>query len=279
MVWSRVGLSIAVTLALVHALGCGATKRNPGAGEAGTGAASSGAGGSDAGGGAQSSGGSSLLPDPCVPLDAQSDGTRCAAIAGYTWLGELCQPVYCGCAGSDCNRLFPTMAACDRAYQVCYAQTGLQQSCGAHAECALVSRSCCPACGEASADGQLSLNVASKTLFQAGLCDPMLGCPDCVSLANPLLYAACIDAQCTVVDVGEQAQCETDADCRLTSKDCCDCGGDFGPDGVMAVGPGYRKPGHCAGVGCDECLPADPPGLRATCDTGRGACVISEVEP
>lgn len=283
MAWFRVGLSIAGTLALMHALGCGGTTRNPGAGAgeagAGAGAASSGAGGGDAGMGAQSSGGSSLLPDMCIPMDAQSDGTRCADIAGYTWLGELCQPVYCGCAGSDCERLFPTMAACDRAYQACYARTGLQQSCGAHAECGLVSRTCCPACGEAGADDQLSLNVESKSLFEAGLCDALQGCPDCVSLPNPLLYAACIDTQCTVVDVGEQAACETDDDCRLTSKDCCDCGGDFGPDGVMAVGRGYSKPEHCAGVACDECLPSDPPGLFARCDPDRSVCVVDVVEP
>jgi hypothetical protein len=209
-----------------------------------------------------------------VPLDAQSDGTRCATIAGYTWRSELCEPVYCGCTGSDCGRLFATMTACDLAYQACYSSRGLQQSCYTHADCALVSRTCCPSCGQASADGELALNVDSKTPAEAGLCEPELSCPDCASFPNPQLYAVCLDG-CRAVDVGEQAACESDVDCRLTSKDCCDCGGDFSPAGVMAVGRGYTKPEHCAGIGCDECVPSDPPGLRAVCDAG--ACAVREV--
>lgn len=48
----------------------------------------------------------------CAPLDARSDGTRCSRSAGFTWTGERCEDIACGCAGTECDRVGRTEEEC-----------------------------------------------------------------------------------------------------------------------------------------------------------------------
>lgn len=272
---TRVALSVAGALAMVHALSCGGTTRNGGAGESGRGAGSSSSGGATSQGASAGQGGSTLLPIPetCWPMDARSDGTECGGVPGYTWLGKLCEPIVCGCTGADCDQLFESMEACDRAHDVCYDRAGITRTCNSHADCKLTPRDCCPGCGELRADRLLGMHVSSTTLGEAGLCrDPSDVCVDCDFSLSPTHYPACIEGICSVVDVSEFGRCLIDTDCRLVSKDCCDCGGDFSEWGVMSVNYSYDRPERCDGVGCDGCVPDDPSNIYAMCETERGVC-------
>jgi hypothetical protein len=208
-------------------------------------------------------------------MDARSDGTECGGVPGYTWLGKLCEPIVCGCTGADCDQLFETMEACDRAHEVCYEQAGITRACTRHADCVLAPRNCCPGCGELRADQLVGVHASSTSLSEAGLCrDPSNICVDCDFSLSPTHYPACIEGICSVVDVTEQASCQPGTGCRLVSKDCCDCGGDFTRDGVMAVGPSFKKAARCDAVPCDDCVPSAPEGTLATCDRAHNACVI-----
>jgi hypothetical protein len=275
----KVGVALALVggLLMSHALSCGGTTRSRGDGDAGSGASSSSPGGATSQGASAGQGGSSLLPIPeaCLPMDAQSDGTECGWVPGYTWLGALCEPIICGCTGADCNQLFETMEACDRAHDICYERAGITRTCTSHAECRLTPRDCCPGCGELRADLLLGVRVDASTPREASLCrDPSDICVDCDFSLSPTHYPACIDGICSVVDVSEFASCLIDTDCRLVSKDCCDCGGDFSQWGVMAVNYSYARPQRCDGVGCDDCAPDAPSNIYATCLTDRGVCGV-----
>lgn len=50
--------------------------------------------------------------EPCAAMDARSSGARCAERVGFTWDGDSCEPVECSCAGTDCDRLYPTAGDC-----------------------------------------------------------------------------------------------------------------------------------------------------------------------
>jgi hypothetical protein len=207
-------------------------------------------------------------------MDAKASGARCAGIAGYRWNGQLCEAIACSCVGRDCDRVFPSMDECDRSHDNCYAAHGLLRQCARHSDCSLLPRTCCPGCGLPTADSYLALARGSLSPVEAMTClgDPIAGCPECESGANPSVYAACIDARCSVVDVTAFASCLIDTDCRLVSKDCCDCGGDFSEWGIMSVNYAYVRPQRCDGVGCDECVPTHPLNTFAICEADRNVC-------
>jgi hypothetical protein len=223
-----------------------------------------------------SSAGASGAPEPgrCQAMDARASGAPCAGTAGYRWSGQLCEGIACSCVGSDCDRIFATMEECDRAHDPCYAAQGVLRHCIGHSDCSLVQRTCCPTCGSPPADAYMAVGREGLSPVEAMSClgDSSAGCPECESGTNPSVYAACIDAQCSVVDVSEFGSCLIDTDCRLVSKDCCDCGGDFSDWGVMSVNYSYDRPERCNGVGCDGCVPDDPLNIYAVCKTEHGVC-------
>ena len=57
--------------------------------------------------------------DPCAPMDARSSGLLCAGVDGFTWNGVTCEPIVCGCAGTDCDRIYPTAVECLSARAAC----------------------------------------------------------------------------------------------------------------------------------------------------------------
>jgi hypothetical protein len=89
---------------------------------------------SDAGSSSGSDAGESSMPDAsgtqppvspgplasaCAPQHAASNGTLCGRSVGFTWNGEGCEEIVCGCAGDDCAAIQPTRAACEAAFASC----------------------------------------------------------------------------------------------------------------------------------------------------------------
>jgi hypothetical protein len=240
-----------------------------------------GAGGSGASGGAGSGGGSGGTPASadCQPMDAKSSAAACAAIAGYVWNGSICTTVLCDCEGADCDRMFATADECDRAYRECYAERGIRRACSSHGDCVVQTRACCEACGP-SGDPQAQLiatTADSPTPRAAGICigDPEGGCDDCVGYVEPAVYAACVEGECRLLDVSDQANCQTVDDCRFVTKDCCPCGGDFTAPGLLGVDASFSQPEYCpADQACPECEGGMPSGARMSCDESVGKCRV-----
>ena len=60
-------------------------------------------------------------PGPCDPMRVRPEGL-CEAILGWYWDGDSCEPlVGCDCIGPDCDRLYPSLAACREAHRRCIA--------------------------------------------------------------------------------------------------------------------------------------------------------------
>lgn len=226
--------------------------------------------------GAAGSGPGPASNDPCRPFDAVSGPNNCGDVVGYTWNGQGCEAVYCSCQGSECNRLFESADACDRAQGPCYAESGVTRQCATHADCVLQFRSCCGPCGVPEGDLYIATRVDSPNLNDAGICrgTPNGACLDCVSLENPAIHAACVDGECSVLDLTDHGECASDQDCRVTTKDCCECGGDFSSSGAIAVTQSFTSHDYCDSPTCDPCVPSTE-GVTATCNLSLSRCEAS----
>jgi hypothetical protein len=256
---------------------CVLPRPSGGGGVSGGGSANSG-GSSTSGGGSSGSGGTPAAVD-CAAMDAASSGTLCLRTLGYSWNGSVCSPVVCGCVGSQCDELFTTADECDRAYRSCYAERGIGRACTTHGDCVVQTRLCCEPCS-AAADPQdvlIATTSDSPTLRNAGIClgDPEGGCDDCVGAIHRGAYASCVEGECRLLDVTDQAKCETVEDCRFVTKDCCPCGGDFTGAGLLAVDASFTLPEYCpADQACPECEGDMPSGALLACDDGVGTCWV-----
>lgn len=62
----------------------------------------------------------------CAAMDVQEIG-GCEPHRGYAWDGIQCEPIAgCQCAGADCERLYPDLAACQIAHEGCDRPAGGQ---------------------------------------------------------------------------------------------------------------------------------------------------------
>ena len=209
-------------------------------------------------------------------MDARDGPERCTNVIGYAWSGKVCGPVVCSCVGADCGELFASMAMCDRAYDACYDQAGVHRACTRHVDCGLEPRSCCPSCIAPDADQLFAQRRDSPSLEQAGAClgDAAGGCGTCTAGHNPAIYSACVEGQCTVLDVSAHAACSVDTDCFIRSKDCCACGSTGGLDNVIGVNASFSQPDYCApDQACDDCAgqALSSPGA---CDAETKTCAI-----
>jgi hypothetical protein len=212
----------------------------------------------------------------CRAMDARSNGAFCAGIAGYAWNGSLCEPIQCGCAGTECADVFSSAGDCDRTYVGCYELEGIPMACARHAECIVRTRSCCAPCGSYGPEAMLAMHGDSPDPGDLGLCgSPRPACPECDSWPLPSIYAACIEGQCTVYDAASHASCGSDEDCRLVTKDCCACGGDISVGALMAVDASFGAPDYCGSTACDDCLPPPAPSnVRARCHLEAQQCEL-----
>ena len=149
-------------------------------------------------------------------------------------------------------------------------------ACDERSDCALVSRECCGTCEAASLDDFDAINVWFRRERDEHVCggsEP--SCPLCGALPNPWLIATCDASTCVGVDLHTQPfnTCETDDDCRLRSRACCECGATMEIENIVAVPAAAEA--AVAEVLCDEdaqCPECDwdyPPELSAVCRAGR----------
>jgi hypothetical protein len=216
-------------------------------------------GGSGAGGaGSGSSAGSGGRPaDPeCPPMDARGDDPTCGSVIGYAYDGGICGPVYCSCQGADCDNLFNTMQACDHAYYDCYAKVGMFRGCVSHEDCNVRHRTCCWSCEPNDIDSLFAVAGPSPSPKEAGVC---LGdstfCDDCAEIPNPAIYAACVLGECQLLDVSDEADCDSDDDCSFRLKDCCGCREAAAQD-LISVNSSFFRPDYCPlEMSCVACTP------------------------
>jgi hypothetical protein len=257
--------------ALCSLVSCGGHTRS-GDAQGQAGAASSGGNGNSS-----KPGGATQPPLPeCQAMDARSGPDNCANVVGYAWDGKVCGPVVCSCVGADCGELFPSMSLCDRGYDGCYEHAGVQRACSQHQDCALQPRLCCPPCTTPVADQLFAAHRDGPRLEEVGAClgDATSGCATCTAGQSSAIYPACVDGQCTVLDVSAYAACSTGEDCRIRTKDCCVCGGDRSVAGVIVVNASFSQPDYCAAsLACDDC-DAEPSDALPVCDQGTERCVI-----
>ncbi len=229
-----------------------------------------------ASGGDGGSGGGSQSP-ACAAMDARTGSLSCGDVVGYAYDGRICGPVHCSCEGSQCDQMFGSMAACDAAYAACYSEQGVLQACSGHAECQVLSRTCCESCGVPEADTLIATSLRVQSLRDVAACigDPDGGCTGCVTTANPLISARCVEGTCQLVDVTEQAECQTSDDCQLVSKDCCECPEDA-RSGFVAMSKN-TAPSFCNDDGCLPCTHEPDLRVSVTCNTELGKCEMLSI--
>jgi hypothetical protein len=233
-----------------------------------------GRGGSSSGGGSSGSAGTAPGPD-CLAMDAQSAAPGCTGVIGFAFNGDICAPIACRCEGVDCVEMFDSFDACDRAYSACYARVGVTRSCSSHGDCRIQPRTCCSACNTPERWTLIATNHSSETPRDAQVClgDPSEECGLCDPLdeAELGLYPACVEGQCTILDVVEEATCQTSDQCQLVSKDCCECPGDA-RSGLVAVSKSATSLPFCADQTCAPCTYEPDQQVGVSCNLDRGKC-------
>jgi hypothetical protein len=155
-------------------------------------------------------------------------------------------------------------------------------SCSMSSSCIVIPASCCGACGAATREDSIAVNASRASAYQASVCPKSPACPACYMEQDPTLVATCASGRCAIVDVLEQpfAACTDDAECRLRSRDCCECGGDVTSAGLISIrtdGEGAYMDIVCdegSSTPCPECAPVYPPEAAAACDVAEGHCRV-----
>jgi hypothetical protein len=97
---------------------------------------------------------------------------------------------------------------------------------------------------------------------------------------DPSLVATCDEGLCAVVDLHDHpaAQCEASDECRVRTRDCCECGGGTGRGDLIGIRADAA--GDYPGLVCDrdeacpECAPVYPEEAEAEC-TAEGYCTVT----
>lgn len=226
------------------------------------------------GGGAGGGGGGGPQSSACAAMDAHTGSLNCGSIVGYVYDGRICGPVYCSCEGSECDQMFGSMAACDAAYAGCYSEQGVLQACSGHGDCHVLARTCCESCGMPEPDSLIATYSRLTSLRDVAACigEPEGTCPACPSAPNPYVSARCVEERCQLVDVTEQADCQTHDDCQLVSKDCCECPED--PRSGFVAMSKKTAPSFCGEDGCLPCTHEPDLHIGVTCNTAVGKCEL-----
>jgi hypothetical protein len=155
-------------------------------------------------------------------------------------------------------------------------------SCGVNSDCVVRPQSCCGACGAATINDAAAINKDRLADYQAMICRGQ-GCDACYMPNDPTIVANCRSGFCSLVFLLEEplTACTIDAECRLRTRDCCECGGNIELDNLIALnekGLLEYPPLVCdPNSGCQECLPPEPTSAVARCQELR--CVVERVTP
>ncbi|MCS6797813.1 MAG: hypothetical protein NZ898_04680 [Myxococcota bacterium] len=173
-----------------------------------------------------------------------------------------------GCASSHDPDTGPDVASCTRV-----------------SECVLVPRTCCGDCGEPRRGDALALHRDHVEANRREACAGIAGCPPCIASPDPTLRATCEASRCEVVDLQALplTECSRAEECRIRTKDCCECGGETSRGSLIAIRA--DREADYARLACDEgaatacprCAPAYPGEAMAGCVEGR--CVVLWSDP
>jgi len=151
-------------------------------------------------------------------------------------------------------------------------------ACAGPSECIVVPASCCGSCGAATRGDAVAVNVARSSDYRRPMCDGV-GCPACFMEQDPSLVATCRAGRCEVADLHTEpaAECSSDGDCRVRTRDCCECGGDVSRAGIIAIATShivdYEALVCDPGTACLECAPVYPAEVSAVCSSA-GFCDV-----
>jgi hypothetical protein len=147
--------------------------------------------------------------------------------------------------------------------------------CARNSDCTLAPDSCCGVCGMPSVEDVDAVNEDRLDEHFRDVCPIPGACPACLTQDNPDLHATCASGVCRALDIRRDAvsACQTDDDCRLRVKGCCECGG----DGLIAMN-GSKESGYGALVcdpmqPCPACAPIYPDDREARCGND-GHCEV-----
>jgi hypothetical protein len=159
----------------------------------------------------------------------------------------------------------------------------VRRDCSSHADCTLVSATCCGVCGAPTSSDVVALRVDAAAAYRTSVCGTgQVACPACASMANPDLFASCQNSVCTVVDLlnGPLTACSTNADCALRAARCCECGAPMDVWSLVALSSSGES-GFAALVcdpatACDACMPVYPATPVPNCSNGH--CQLNRLE-
>ncbi len=191
---------------------------------------------------------------------------------GHVWNGATCEPVRCGaCEGPGCSRavVADPFSTCLEAFSTCAeGPQGVSIECATPADCVLDAKDCCPPCAF-TLDSMVAVATESLDNHRLRACREPTGCDPCAPPANEALYADCESGRCIAMDRDRFAACESDEDCFVMLRACCEC--NASPADLVAVSDAtaYRNDICRQPAVCPDCAgPGVPPDASARCEAG-----------
>jgi hypothetical protein len=145
--------------------------------------------------------------------------------------------------------------------------------CTDQGQCSVNPVGCCAVCGAPTLADVEGVRMGREDQHYAEVCPVPEPCPRCPSFDVPELVPTCAAGQCKVVDLRMEAitACTTDAECRIRTTSCCECGGD---PRYVAVSTTTESDAYAAlvcptGTACPECVPVYPDTVVARCVAGH----------
>jgi hypothetical protein len=185
------------------------------------------------------------------------------------------------------TRAFAPLLVCGLFIASCSVQTGSGVPdwavCSANGDCTLASSGCCPGCGAQTLADVDGVNKHDLAVHIHDVCPQPAYCPKCATASNPNLLATCSAGACVAVDVRQESAtaCTADADCRLRTTGCCECGGSLAPNELIAINTGKEAAYEAllcdAHTVCPDCGPIYPTTVQAFC-APNGHCAVRTVQ-
>lgn len=153
-------------------------------------------------------------------------------------------------------------------------------ACAGNEDCQLAWDTCCGVCSTPTLDDYDAINSDAFDAHREMVCPEPVPCPRCAEGFNPNLGASCQAGTCEGYDLSTLAltECTEASDCRVRTRDCCECGADTSFFNLMAI----RADGNAdyealvcpSDSGCLECAPVYPEDVVALCNA-EGRCELA----
>jgi hypothetical protein len=135
------------------------------------------------------------------------------------------------------------------------------RTCEQNGQCVLAADGCCASCGQPSLESRDPINREFSMQHYEAVCDQEepVDCPACEPPPAPHLGATCTEGLCEGFNIRtmELTACETNDQCRLRARSCCECGSDFNAHNLIAIREGrsadYTALVCTANTSCGQC--------------------------